>query len=51
MRASCVGNVSAEEIEGGGEDIICDGVKVGRVYLISRQKLQFASPFNYYFLL
>lgn len=45
------GVVPAEEPEGRRKDPTRAGVKVGSVNLISPQKLQFASPFNYYFLL
>lgn len=51
MGASRDGDVRAEETGGRRGDLVRVGVKVGSVNLISRQKLQFASPFNYYFLL
>ena len=51
MPASRGGAVPVKETGGGREDLTADGVKVGSVNLISRQKRQFASPFNYYFLL
>jgi hypothetical protein len=45
------GDVLAEETGGRRGDGVPDGVEVGSVNLISQGKLQFASPFNYYFLL
>lgn len=44
-----MGDVRAEGKEGGRAGLVGVGVKVGAVNLISQRRLQFASPFNYYF--